>query len=328
MSLADARDLALENKRAAQQGRDPLAEKRRAKIKQARRRTFAEAAEQVRNELSPTWKSQKEAAAFLSSLQRHVFPHIGDMDIANVTSADIRRVVLACRAKAPNTSVKVQHRVYAVFKWAVAEGLRRDNPATGDALALPKLEKRTRANPALPYQEISGAIEKIWASKARLATKLAIEFAILTASRSGEVRGAQWDEVDMDNAIWCIPGERMKMGRPHRVPLSARALAVLREAEKLKDGSGLVFPSPTGKKLSDMTMSKLVRELGIPSTVHGFRASFRTWAQEQTEVAGEVAEFALAHVKADKVEAAYARSDLFEKRRKLMADWSNYVNSG
>jgi integrase len=149
---------------------------------------------------------------------------------------------------------------------------------------------------------------------------------ILTAARSGEVRGAGWEEIDRSTATWTIPAERMKMRREHRVPLSGGALAVLNEAEALRDASGLVFPSVRGIQLSDMTLSKLVRELGIKSTVHGFRSSFRTWAQEQTTVPGEIAEAALAHVKADKVEAAYARSDLLEKRRNLMESWAEFIS--
>ncbi|MEQ8899537.1 MAG: tyrosine-type recombinase/integrase [Roseovarius sp.] len=327
VTLADARNIAFENKRAVQQGRDPIAEKRKAQADAARRLTFAEAAERARDELTPSWKGKKETQAFLSSLKTYAFPYFGNYDIAAVTSADIRRAVLACRKKVPNLSVKVQHRILSVFKWSVAEGLRDDNPARSEALALPKLERKQKNNRALPYEEVSNAIETVMASKAWNATKLALEFTILTAARSGEVRGARWEEIDLDAAIWTIPPERMKMGREHRVPLSPRASEVLLEALALRDDSGLVFPSVRGKQLSDMTLSKLVKELGVNSTVHGFRSSFRTWAQEQTNVPGEVAEAALAHVKADKVEAAYARSDLFEKRRNLMAEWADYLQA-
>ncbi len=323
--LAEARETALANKRVAAAGGDPISEKRKAKAEAAKRLTFAEAALRTRDELAPSWKGKKEPQAFLSSLKTYAFPYFGSTDVADVTSADIRRAVLACREKVPNLSVKVQHRILSVFKWSVAEGLRDTNPATGDALALPKLELKQKNNRALPYADVADAIETVKASKAWASTKLAIEFTILTAARSGEVRGARWEEVDLGNAVWIIPAERMKMNREHRVPLSRRAVEVLRQAEVLRDGTGLVFPSARGKQLSDMTLSKLVRELGINSTVHGFRSSFRTWAQERTNVPGEVAEAALAHVKADKVEAAYARSDLFQKRRKLMEQWCNYL---
>ncbi|WP_254442646.1 tyrosine-type recombinase/integrase [Ruegeria arenilitoris] len=326
VSLAEAREKALTNKRLVFAGVDPITEKRKAMIEAAKRMTFAEAAECTCKELAPSWKGKKEPQAFLSSLSTYAFPYFGATDVAEITPADIRRAVLACRAKVPNLSVKVQHRIHSVFKWSVAEGLRETNPATSEALALPKLEHKPKKNRALPYTEVHDAIETVKASGAWSATKLAIEFTILTAARSGEVRGALWEEINLSAAVWTIPAERMKMNRQHRVPLSGRAMEVLQEAEALRDVSGLVFPSLRGKQLSDNTLSKLVRELGIRSTVHGFRSSFRTWAQERTNVRGEVAEAALAHVKADKVEAAYARSDLFEKRRNLMESWAAFVS--
>lgn len=326
VTLAEARDLAHANKKAVLQGRDPFAEKQRKKEESARRLTFAEAAVRTRDELAPTWRGKKEPQAFLSSLRTYAFPYFGNTSVEEVTSADIRRAVLACRAKVPNLSVKVQHRILSVFRWSIAEGLRETNPATSEALALPKMERTQKNNRALPYSQVYNAIEIVKASGAWPSTKLAIEFTILTAARSGEVRGALWSEIDMSASVWTIPAERMKMNREHRVPLSGRAIEVLLEAKELRDQSGLVFPSVRGKQLSDMTLSKLVKELGIESTIHGFRSSFRTWAQERTNVPGEVAEAALAHVKADKVEAAYARSDLFAKRRKLMDSWAAFLS--
>ena len=160
-----------------------------------------------------------------------------------------------------------------------------------------------------------------------LSTKLAIELLVLTATRSGEVRLADWNEVDLDEKTWTIPAERMKMKEEHVIPLSDRALHVLQKAKALGD-EGLIFPGMrSGRPMSDMTMSKLVKELGYPVDIHGFRTSFRTWVQEQTNTAHEVAERALAHKTSNKVEAAYARSDLFEKRRKLMDAWASYLNN-
>ena len=149
---------------------------------------------------------------------------------------------------------------------------------------------------------------------------------MLTACRSGEVRGARWDEVDDAAATWTVPPVRMKAKLEHRVPMSKRAVAVLEEAREIADGSGLVFPSPTGRVLSDSTLSKLLRELGIGAVPHGFRSSFRDWAAERTDVPREVCELALAHVNSDRVEAAYRRSDLFERRRTLMEDWAAYID--
>ena len=156
--------------------------------------------------------------------------------------------------------------------------------------------------------------------------KLAFEFLVLTAARSGEVRLATWAEMDLDAAVWLVPGARMKAKRDHRVPLSGRALAILRDAQSLGAGAGLVFPSRRGKPLSDMTLSKLIKELGLPAVPHGFRSSFRDWASEQTNTPREVVEAALAHTVRNPTEAAYARSDLFERRRRLMDDWAAYLD--
>ncbi|MCY3745085.1 MAG: site-specific integrase, partial [Acidobacteria bacterium] len=178
---------------------------------------------------------------------------------------------------------------------------------------------------ALPYAEVAGAIETVRESGAYPATVLAFEFLVLTACRGSEVRGARWDEIDIEARDWRIPAERMKTGREHRVPLSDRALAVLEEAQALADGSGLVFPSPRGRRLSDATITKMVRDLGIGAVPHGFRSSFRDWAAERTDAPREVCELALAHVNRDRVEAAYRRSDLFERRRALMEQWSVFL---
>lgn len=322
VTLAEAREQALQNKRIARNGGDPLAEKRRAKSIL----TFEEAARKTHAELSPTWKNPKDRAAFLSTLETYIFPHFGSVPLPDVTSADIRQAILAAREKVPHVARKLVYRISYVFKWGIAEGLCTGNPSTTDALALPRVERKPRHRKAMPYSEVAGCIETVHASKAWTATKLAIEFLILTASRSGEVRLARWEEIDMNGATWEIPAERMKMQRPHRVPLSARAIEILAEARKLQDGSGLVFPSIRGRALSDMTLSKLVKELGFDADIHGFRTSFRTWAQERTNCPREVAEAALAHKTGDAVEQAYARSDVFEKRRKMMESWAAFLS--
>ena len=327
VTLAKARETALANKRSVLAGQDPLLNKRQARAAAAKRLTFDQAVERACAELAPGWKGEKEAASFLSSLSTYANPFFGEAYVADITSAEIRIAVQACRAKVPNLSVKVQQRIHAVFKWAVATGLRDSNPATSEALALPKFEQKKLSNRALPYGEVAAAIATVKASRAWISTKLALEFTVITAARSGEVRGAAWAEIDMGAGVWTVPGERMKMGREHRVPLSDAALEVLRQAAAYRDGSDLVFPSVRGRELSDSTLSKLLRELGVNSTVHGFRASFRTWCQERTNVAGEVAEAALAHVKQDKTEAVYARSDLFGKRRGVMDAWASFLCS-
>jgi integrase len=330
VSLVEARDEAEANKRLIRRGEDPLAQKRKAR----RQKTFEEAARAAHVELSPTWKNPKDRASFLTSMETYILPRFGNVPLADVTSADVRQAILLAREKAPGVAKKLIYRVSAVFKWGIAEGACVMNPATTDALALPRVERTVQHRKALAYTEVADSILRVQASGAWLATKLAFEFVVLTACRSGEVRAAMWNEVEFPegtdatsatSATWLVPADRMKMKRPHRVPLCARAVAVLKQADTLRNASGLIFPSARGKVLSDMTLSKLIKELGIDADVHGFRTSFRTWAQEQTDYPREIAEAALAHKVGDAVEQAYARSDLFEKRRAMMADWADYL---
>lgn len=325
VSLAEAREKAMSNRKVARTGGDPLAEKRIARSMP----TFEEATHKTHEELSPTWKNPKDRAAFLSSMETYLFPRFGRVLLPDVTSADVRQAILAARKKAPGVARKLVYRTSHVFRWGIAEGLCFSNPATADALALPRLEIIPKHRIALHYSEVSGCIAVVKASGAWIATKLALEFLVLTASRSGEVRGARWAEIDFhgtDGAVWTVSPDRMKTKKLHRVPLSSRAIEILREAEEIADGTGLVFPSLRGKILSDMTLSKLIRELGFDAHVHGFRTSFKTWAQECTYTPREVSEAALAHSIKDKAEAAYARSDLFIKRRKLMGQWESFLN--
>ena len=191
---------------------------------------------------------------------------------------------------------------------------------------MPRNSKAVEHYAAVSHAEVANAIVVIRASSATISTKLALEFLILTACRSGEVRGAKWSEIDLDNNMWTVPADRTKTGKPHRVPLSTRGGSVLREAEKITDESGLVFPSARGRMMTDSTMSKLMRENAVGGTPHGFRSSFRTWAGEVTNTPREVAEAALGHVVGG-VEGAYARGDLFDKRRNLMETWANYLTA-
>ncbi|WP_430251247.1 tyrosine-type recombinase/integrase [Neorhizobium sp. DAR64860/K0K1] len=322
ITLADARSAAIENRKSARAGGDPIADKRQAKAIL----TFEEAARRAHIELSPTWKNPKDRAAFLSTLEKHVFGRFGSVLVSEVTTSNIRQAILNARKTAPEVARKLTFRISAVFKWAIAEGMRVDNPALAGALALPRQEKSAGQRKALGYEDVNGCVATIKASGASNATKLALELLILSACRSGEVRGARWEEFDAAAKVWTIPAERMKMKKLHRVPLCSRSLAILDEAKAIDDGSGLVFPgTKQGKTLSDMTLSKLVKELGYAVDVHGFRTSFRTWAQERTNFPREIAEAALAHVSGDAVERAYARSDVFEKRRKMMEAWSGFV---
>lgn len=334
VSLSEARELAIENRKAARAGDDPLASKRRAEAIL----TFEQATRKVHELHRPTWKNEKHAAQFLSTLEAYAFPRLGPIKAAEVTSADVLAALSSIWTDKPETARRVRQRIGMVMKWCIAQGWRKDNPAVDIERALPKTSKAQRHRRALPYAEVSNCLSVVRGSGASAATKLALEFLVLTAVRSGEVREATWGEFDFHGApcatqatraTWIIPAARMKMKRAHRVPLSQKALALLVEAEALRatnEPDALVFPgSKAMRPLSDMTLSKLVKELGFDADVHGFRTSFRMWAQEQTNYPREVCEAALAHVVKDKAEAAYARSDLFEKRADLMQDWAKFL---
>ena len=244
-----------------------------------------------------------------------------------MTTADVMAVLSPIWSTKRITAKRVRQRIGAVMKWAIAQGLRIDNPA-GDAIsaALPKHTAVQKHQRALPHGEVAAALRRVRRCEGYRGIPLAFEFLVLTAARSGEVREAQWDEIDRDNAVWTIPAERMKNSREHRVPLSDRALEVLDDVRELADADAWAFPSPTGRALHQSTLSGLMRELDIDAVPHGFRSSFRDWAAECTDAPREVCELALAHVNTDRVEAAYRRTDLFERRRVLMADWAAYVS--
>jgi integrase len=315
--LSEAREAALQNRKIARSGGDPVADKRLALAVL----TFEEAALQVHELNAPHWRNDKHAAQWLSTLQEYAFPFFGQKRLADIDGSDVLRALTPIWHKRPETARRVKQRMGTVFKWAMAKGWRTDNPAETVTQALPRHDRsKVKHRLALPYSAVASALQKVRSSAAGAATRLAFEFLVLTATRSGEVREAVWSEVDFENKEWVIPASRMKAKRPHRVPLSDRAIAVLNQAKPLKqDDSDLIFPgTKPGRALSDMTLSKLMKDQDIPAVPHGFRSSFRDWAGEATNHAREVVEFALAHVIQDKAEAAYARSDLFEKRKRLM----------
>ena len=323
VSLAEAREQALANRKIARAGGDPLAAKRRAESMP----TFEEAVDKVIAIHSEAWKDGgKTAKLWRATLTEYAYPHIGDKGIDQVTTADVMLVLLPIWTRKHETARKLRRRVSTVMKWAIAQGYRGDNPA-GEAItaALPKRSVPVRHMPALPHGEVAGALAAVRKSRAWGATKLAFELLVLTAARAGEGRLATWEEFDLSASVWTIPAERMKAQREHRVPLCGRAVEILHEARSRANGRGLVFPSIRGKALSAMTLSKLVKEQGISAVPHGFRSSFRDWAAERTNHPREVVEAALAHVVSNQTEAAYARSDLFDRRRRLMDDWAAYL---
>ena len=323
VSLSEARQAAFDYRKLARSGGDPRSLRSGRDVP-----TFADAAKTVIGIHKPGWKDGgKTAAQWQASLRDYAMPRLGKMRVSDISTSDVMAVLLPIWNEKRETARRVRQRIGAIMKWAVAQGHRPDNPA-GDAIgaALPKNGVAKKHHRALPHAEVGAAITTVRASRANWATVAAIEFLILTAARSGEVRKARWVEVDFGTATWTVPADRMKMQREHRVPLSRRALQILVEARKMADGSGLIFPSVTGRSMSDNTLSKLIREQGIRAVVHGFRSSFRDWCAECSNAPREVCELALAHVNADRVEAAYMRSDLFERRRELMQSWADYIS--
>ena len=319
-SLAEARKKALTNRRTIEKDLDPRG---------SRVPTFGQATEKVIGIHAAGWKpGGKSEAQWRSSLRTYAFPRLGRRPVDRITTADVMACLVPIWHTRPETARRVRQRISAVMRWAIAQGYRADNPA-GDAItaALPTNSGRRQHHRALPHADVAASIATIRASAAYPTTVLAFEFLVLTACRSGEIRGARWDEMNLAAATWTIPASRMKSAREHRVPLPTRALEVLTEAGRYRDRSGLVFPSATGRQLSDATLSKLLRENCVPAVPHGFRSSFRDWAAELTDTPREICELALAHVNSDRVEAAYRRSDLFDRRRQLMQNWAEYLHS-
>jgi len=323
VTLAEARELALANRKIAVAGGDPM----RAKREAAGVMTFEDAAKKVHALHLPTWRNVKHGAQFLATLETYAFPRLGRMKVADISTADVLAVLSPIWTEKAETARRVRQRIGTVMKWAVAQGWRQDNPALAIAEALPKFERQKAQRKALPYSEVNACLQTVLASEAGLSTKLALEFLVLTACRSGETRGALPEEIDWQatgGPVWNIPATRMKAKRSHSVPLSPRAAAIAKLAGGL--GGPFLFPGTVkGKPLSDATLLKLVREQGYAIDVHGFRTSFRTWAQERTNFPREVAEAALAHTIKDKAEAAYARSGLLDKRRKMMEAWATFI---
>ena len=318
VSLADARTAALSNRQQAARGLDP-------RVRTTGLPTFQDAAETVIKMHASSWKKySKSEAQWRSSLSAYVHPSIGSKTVDKVKTADVMEVLLPVWTAKPETAQRVRQRIGAVMKWAIAQGFRDDNPA-GEALgaAMPKPGTHRGHHRALPHQEVGGAMATIQGSGAYLSTILAFQFIVLTACRSGEARLATWDEMDLRAQVWTIPEVRMKAGREHRVPLSGSAMEVLRQSKDSFGESGLVFPAPTGRALSDGTISKLCRENGINCVPHGFRSSFADWCREE-RYDKDLVDICLAHVRRG-VDAAYFRSELLSPRHQLMQAWSEYL---
>ena len=325
VSLAKARVKAGDHRAAVADGRDPLAEKRAPAMP-----TFREAARAVHEANKSRWRNAKHISSWIQTLERHAMPTLANTPLDRIGRGDVLRVLNPIWTTRPETARRVRQRMRTIFRWAMAHGFIETNPA-GEAIdgALPPMPKVKAHLRALPYQEVGSALETVEASQASIPAKLCFRFLVLTAARSGEARGAAWDEIDLQDRVWRIPSERMKAGVEHRVPLSRQGLDLLGEASALRDESSLVFPSPLkpGSPMSDMTLTKVLRSTGLAAraTVHGFRSSFKNWALEQTDAPWAVSEAALAHVLGNSTEQAYARSDLFERRHALMQQWTDYL---
>jgi integrase len=350
--LAKARILASEARAKLRAGADPIAARQTERVARVRaaaeaaERTFQAAAMALMDSKRSGWRNAKHAAQWLATLEAHALPVIGDLPVAAVGTDEVLRVLRPIWERIPETASRVRQRIEAVLDAARVKGWRTgENPARwkghlAGELPQPRKVKRVRHRPALAWQD-TGAFIAALAARDGISAQ-ALRFVILTAARTGEVRGMRWREVDLDAKVWVVPGDRMKAGKLHRVPLSPAALAVLAEVRPLmKQSSDLVFPGGRqNKPLSDMALSEVVRRMndggeegaappwrdaeGRAVVPHGFRSTFRDWAGETRAEGREVVEAALAHSIKDKAEAAYARSDLLEKRRPLMDAWAEY----
>ena len=321
VTLQAARQAALDNLRLVRAGGDPLVLHRRGVP------TFEEALEKVIRIHEPMWKEGgRTADQWRASLREHALPRIGEKTVDSMTKADLMAVLLPIWIDKHETARRVRQRISTVMQWAIAQGLRDDDPA-GDSinLALPKVKRQRIHQRALPYGQVGGALDRIRNAKCSTGIRLVLEFMVLCAVRSGEARLATWEEIHAPSATWVIPPHRMKGRREHRVPLSDQALLVLDEARSIRRDH-LVFPSRVlGRAVDSGTPVKLMQDLRIDAVPHGFRSSFRDWASEQTDTPHAVMEAALAHAIPNRVEAAYARSDLLDRRRALMQEWADYL---
>lgn len=336
VTLEQARANAREARELIRRGIDPREERKAAiaaaTAAAAKLLTFRRAAETLHTAIESEFRNAKHRKDWLSSLERYAFPKLGEIPVAEVELAHVVSVLTPIWVEKTETATRVRQRMEKVFDWAIVSGYREraaGNPAEWSgtlehALPKPGKLKSVAHHAALPWQDVPAFVaelRKLGGMGAR-----ALEFAILTAARSGEVRKATWAEIDVDARLWSVPAERMKAKKPHTVPLSGDAIALLESLPRF-DGSPYVFPAVRGGALSDMTLSAVCRRMKVDAVPHGFRSSFRDWAAESTNYPRDVAEQALAHALESKVEAAYRRGDLLAKRTRLMRDWAKFLST-
>lgn len=331
VTLAEAREVALENRRQARSGIDPLAERRKSLAPVP---DFETSARTCHEENRPSWKNPKHAAQWITTLETYVFPTIGQLPVDQIGMPEVRDCLEPIWLSKAETARRVRQRVGTVLDWATTKGWRQgENPVRGVSKGLPKQKATVAHFAAMPWADVPAFIKRLqMGDEAGRAVRLMFEFLILTAARSGEVRGARWSEIDLEERVWTIPADRMKGGKTHIVPLSSRVIEILdgMTAYRIETRpNALIFNgSKIGKPHSDMVLTSRLRDWNIDATAHGFRSSFRDWAAEATITPREVAEAALAHAVPDRVEAAYRRSDLLVKRRALMEAWAAFVETG
>lgn len=354
VSLARARERAQEHRVQIAEGIDPIQrrEQQKVELKAAEIQleqasvTFKACAEEYHKEHAGDWKNAKHKEQWINTLTTYAFPYFGKLPVHEVGKREILKALKPIWQEKAETADRLLQRIRKVINYGAAKDYCRGVDSefwTQVRIALGANEKARKVehHPSCPHPQIGALLALVQASTATATVQLAFEFGVLTATRSGEIRGARWSEFDASLSNWTIPAERMKAGREHRVPLSNRATEVLRaaralQAERAADGRvsadgvdtrDLVFPSPRGKTYSDMVFTQLLRRLELPYTMHGFRATFRTWGMDHTQYPAEMLEFALAHLVGDQTVRAYARSDMVEKRRQLMEDWAAYIET-
>jgi integrase len=329
--LADARAAARKARELIRAGVDPIEEARSAvsarRASQAKDMTFKAATAAYIAAHEAGWRNAKHAQQWKNTLATYADPHVGDLLVRDVELTHVLAILEPIWKAKTETATRLRGRIEQILDWATARGHRQGlNPARwrghlDKLLARPSKVTRVAHRAALPVSEVGPFVTALRGLDGMGAK--ALEFAILTAARSGEVRGATWAEIDLQAGVWTVPGERMKAGREHRVPLSGPVLAILKALPQ-GVGADLVFPAPRGGQLSDMTLTAVVRRMRVAAVPHGFRSTFRDWASERTNYPRDAAEMALAHTIGDKVEAAYRRGDLFDKRRRMMTDWASF----
>jgi integrase len=333
VSLAEARKKASDARNLCAQGVDPLTSKKAAeaekRLKEALEITFKDCAEKYIAAHEKSWRNEKHRAQWKATLTTYAYPVIGELPVASVDTALVTKILEPLWSGKPETASRLRGRIETVLNWAKVRGFRDgENPARwrGHLDNLLPAKGKVRAvkhHAALPYEQIGAFMHQL--KKRDGIAGRALEFAILTAARTGEIIGARWSEIDRAGKVWNIPASRMKAGREHRVPLSASALEILDQIGQGEVGAFVFSGGRPDCPLSNMAMLSVLSRMGRDDvTVHGFRSTFRDWAAERTNFSNEVAEAALAHVIGDKTEAAYRRGDLFEKRRRLMTAWATF----